>query len=125
MATWNEVNAFLQGLGMSEDDGIWTGHYSWDDGRSQTIIAIKMDHDGDLFDTLVVASAFAKVGSITAEQAVDSASGFGVRRIGDFYCFTDSVPIADLDDNEVLVTFELLARLADRVEQNHSTHDSL
>jgi len=124
MATWNEVNNFLQGLGMVEDDGLWSGVYKWDDGRSQKIIALKVDLDGDLFDALMVASAFATVGSITAEQALDSAVGFGVRKLGDFYCLTDSVPIADLDDNEVMVTFELLARLADKAEQNHSTHDN-
>lgn len=124
MATWNEVTNFLQGLGMAEDGGLWSGIYKWDDGRSQKIIALKVDIDGDLFDALMVASPFATVGSITAEEAIESAVGFGVRKLGGFYCLTDSVPIADLDDNEVLVTFELLARLADNAEQKYSTHDN-
>jgi hypothetical protein len=123
MATWNEVSTFLQGLGMKEDGSLWSGFYKWDDGRSQTIIAAKVDLEGDALDALMVASPFAEVGNITAEQALDSAVAYGVRKLGDFYCLTDTVPIADLDDNEVLITFEMLARLADHIEQKHSTHD--
>ena len=124
MATWNEVDNFLQGLGMTEKDGLWSGFYKWDDGRSQTIIAVKVDLEGDALDALMVASPFAKVGAVSADQAVESAVAYGVRKLGDFYCLTDTVPIADLDDSEVLVTFEMLARLADHAEQKHSTHDN-
>lgn len=124
MATWNEVTNFLQGLGMAEKDGYWSGFYKWDDGRLQTIVAQKIDLEGDAVDGLMVASPFALVGDITADQALDLATIYGVRRFGGRYCLTDFVPIADLDDNEVLVTLQLLARLADSAEQKHSTGDS-
>ena len=125
MATWNEIDNFLQGHGFKKDGEFWMGGYNLPDGRSQMALIGRYDFEGDNLDHIRVMSPFAKTSDISAEQALSQAKLFGVCSTGTYYCLTDSIPIAEADANDVLVPLQLLSLLADQAEQAFGTHDSL
>lgn len=125
MATWNEIDNFLEGNGFKKDGDLWGGGYNLSDGRSQMALIARYDFAGDDLDMIRVMSPFSKTSDISAEQAVSQAKLFGVCVAGGYYCLTDTIPIAEADASDILVTLQALSAFADNAEQAFGTHDAL
>ena len=125
MATWSEIDNFLEGNGFKKDGDLWTGVFKINDSRSQMTIIGRYDFEGDESDMIRVMSPFAKTSDISAEQALSQAKLFGIASTGNYYCFTDAIPIKDADGSDIVTTVAMLAIFADHAEQAFGTHDSL
>ena len=124
MATWSEIDNFLEGNGFKKEGNLWSGVIKVNDSRSQMTIIGRYDFEGDDSDMIRVLSPFAKTSDISAEQALSQANLFGVSSTGDYYCFTDTIPIKEADGSDIVTTVALLAIFADKAEQAFGTHDS-
>jgi hypothetical protein len=125
MATWSEIDNFLEGNGFKKNGNLWSGVVKVSDNRSQVAIIGRYDFEGDDADMIRVLSPFAKTSDISAEQALSQANLFGVCSTGEFYCFTDTIPIQDADGSDIVTTVALLSVFADKAEQAFGTHDSM
>ena len=125
MATWSEIDNFLEGNGFEKDGDIWSGVFKINDSRSQMTIIGRYVFEGVEFDMCWVRSPFAKTSDISAEPALSQAKLFGIASTGNYYCFTDAIPIKEADASDIITTVAMLAVFADRAEQAFGTHDSL
>jgi hypothetical protein len=118
MASWTQVRHLLESQGFTQKDNIWSGVADLGNGRSQAVILIEMDLEGEMLDCLVYNSAFASTSDISAERALSFAKGpFGVAVIGDYYVLRDQVQIADVSEAEIMVPVVMLAHFADQAEK--------
>jgi hypothetical protein len=128
VASWEAVDGFLLGKGFERlgDNGYQGEIKGHGDGRTQLVFVAKYDAEGDVLDSLVFHSPFAKVGTISAETALSLAPlMYGVAEFAGHYCLRDSVQIADLSESEIMVPAIFMSKLADALEQKISGADNL
>jgi len=128
MASWAAVDGFFLGKGFERlgDNGYQGELKGSGEGRTQLVFVAKFDAEGDLLDSLVFHSPFAKVGTISAETAISAAPlMYGVAEFAGHYCLRDSVQIADLSESEIMVPAIFMSKLADALEQKISGADNL
>jgi hypothetical protein len=118
MATWDEIERFLGGTGMSRSEA---GNYYMGSlklgERQQTIFALKIDLPGDHQDMVLVLSPFAKKSDISAEKAIEIASPFAIADLGEWWVTSDMVPIANFDESEFWFSANTVGGMADVLEQ--------
>jgi hypothetical protein len=74
-----------------------------------------------------VSSPFAKTEDVTPKQALKAIenSAFGIGTLGDWYVVRHVVPLPDLDESEIIVGLEVVAGIADEVEEEIVGGDNL
>ncbi len=83
-------------------------------GRTQLVFAYVND------DFMVISSPFASEDAITPNLAFKLAedSLFGIKKIGGMYQVTHVVPMADVDESEIVLGLALAANAADGLESS-------
>lgn len=119
MATFEQVVTHLEGMGFTFDErGWWYGEVEWEDGRDQGVFIRIWNSDNDLYDAMIVDSIFASQEDITPKKALELAEGYqhGIAMRGEAFVVRDSVPIADVDESEVMSAIQSVALIADILE---------
>jgi len=119
MASWSQVENFLVAKGFKNEKGLWTGHVTLPEGRSQMIILFEVDVEGEALDSLVYNSPFASTSEISAEKVLELTGSmpFGVSAMGGFYTLRDQVQIADVSESELMGPVFMMAHFADKLEK--------
>lgn len=113
LATQNEVIDFIKSNFKHEQDGMtFKLIYDLGDGRSQVVFAFVNEHN------IQFSSPFGSVNDVTPKQALDANAVFscGMQLVGDTYFVRNVAPIENLDASEVTDGFELVAAIADDLE---------
>ena len=115
MATKIEVMNFLKQNFRFEhvSDNVVRFPYTYDDGRTQVVYA-RLD---DQF--MVIASPFAAEEDITPSLAFKLADEvlLGITKLGGLYQVIHVVPLADVDEDEIILGLGLVADEADNLEK--------
>lgn len=121
MATAAEAKDFIKNnYSVTElSNGYLQAEFQQSGLRSQIVYFSATDNHG------VFISPFANSIDITAEQVFNYSeiSPWGVKRIGSEYCVVHLAPLENLDVNEIQDGFNLVAIVADRIEQQISQQD--
>lgn len=116
MASQSEVQNYIKNNINSEliDDGLLKIIYDLGEGRSQLVYAFISDV------SLNISSPFAKAEDVTPKQALKAVDGisFGIGMLEDWYVVRHVVPIADLDESEIITGLEVVAQIADDLEDS-------
>jgi len=129
MATWNEVKSFLKsGLNaqeVSNGNGV-SMDIKFTDGRSQFVNVMKVDYKGtewaDVFSGVGVISTANLNGAL--EWLLTQPCG-GLIKIGDNHAVRHCIPIADLSNEEIIGPINVLASVADTLEEKLVGGDNL
>ena len=121
MATWNEVKNFLKsGLGgqeASSGNGV-SVDIKFTDGRSQFVNIMKAEYKGaewaDVFSGVGVIST-ANLNAVL-EWLLTQPCG-GLIKVGDTHAVRHCIPIADLSNDEIIGPINILASVADTLEE--------
>jgi len=95
--------------------------FELDGGRSQLVFA-------DVTETVIqYSSPFASINEVTAKQALDANSDYslGMQIIGDLFVIKHVAFLADLDESEIRGGFQLVANIADALENKLVGGDKL
>lgn len=115
MATAAEARAFVkQNFNVDEmDGGMLKMLWDLEDGRSQLVFVNVSE------ELMMVVSPIAKVGSISADKVFDANDNFwGIVKFGELYCLSHVILLANADANEIAQPLEMLAVLADKMENS-------
>lgn len=126
MATAQEVRNYFESKYVVHDVAPYTFKFLWnftDIGRDQLVFISVSDGPNGNDGNLEMFSAFAGLGDITPEQALNSGYKWGVRQMYQSYGFTYIIPLADLDANEIERPLWDLAFSADSFEKTLSLKD--
>ena len=122
MATWNDVKNFLKSnlnnaQEVSNGNGV-TVDIKFTDGRSQFVNVMRQEYKGAEW-----ADVFSGVGAISAanlngalEWLLTQTCG-GLIKIGDNYAVRHCIPIADLSNEEIIGPLNIVASVADSLEE--------
>lgn len=130
MATIDEMRAYLKEKyhAAEYDNGGMATKVEFDDGRSQNVYFTFPSGDDERPDHLLVAAPFAKVGSISEEDAIEVTSlqtlG-GLQRLNGFYFIANTLFLEDVDESEIYNTIFAIASVADIYEQTFGLGDEL
>lgn len=124
MATKNELVNFLKNQhGMQEDeDGILTANYELEGGERSQLALVTFDTFGDE-ETIYVMSAFAQIGQVSADKVFEE-TFFPVMTAGDYYVSARTLPIANLQPEEVTFLLGVTTAHADIMEQRLGLGDN-
>jgi hypothetical protein len=115
MATQQEVVNYITNNLKSEliADQLFKIVYDMGNDRSQLVFA----KVGEA--SLNISSPFAKTEDVTPKQALKSVedSAFGIGMSGDWYEVRHVAPLADLDESEIITGLEVVAEIADELEE--------
>ena len=123
MASAAEVENFLTGkykLEKYRELG-YRGLWNLSSGRSQQVV-MQIDER-----FLVVSSPFAKADDLPLPAAMKAAEDyvFGIKNDEGYYVVRHVIPLADIDESEVEWAVDVVAAVADAIEQNSVGGDSL
>jgi hypothetical protein len=123
MATQKEVKSYIEknlNADALEDD-IFKIVYDLGNERSQVVFVQVAS------ESLNIASPFAKSEDVTPKQAFKAIENyaFGIGTLGDWYVVRHVVPLADLDESEIIHGFEIVAMIADELEDSLVGGDAL
>ncbi len=122
MASQSETIDFITSNFQAESlgDNEFSVVKAWNDGRSQLVFATVGT------EILQVASPFAKLSDISAEQALNANdSAFGVGKVLDWFAVKHVVPMADVDASELALAFSIVSEIADELEKKLGLGDNL
>jgi len=115
MATMDEALQFVKRNFESKEltDTLLRLTFSIDAERSQ-VVFFEVNNDFAVFS-----SPFAEAEDVTPKQALTAAGEYlaGIQLVGDFYYVKHMAPLANLDESEIEDGFDLVANIADRLEQ--------
>jgi hypothetical protein len=122
MATQKEVKSYIEknlNADLIEED-IFKIVYDLGNDRSQVVFALVNE------TTLNIASPFAKSEDITPKQALKAVEdiNFGIGTLADWYVLRHVVPLDDLDESEIITGLEVVAQIADELEDSLVGGDS-
>ena len=112
MATKDEALQYLRSKfpGTESKPEFFSIELDLDEGRSHKVFV-------GMVDAFVIMKApFAVVQNVNAMRALEASNIFGVSLVGDAFCLTHLLPLADLDESEILVGIGLLCNVADKLE---------
>jgi hypothetical protein len=123
MATQAEVKSYITKNMSAEliDGDLYKVVYDLGNDRSQLVYAAVMEK------VMSVSSPFAKTEDVTPKQAIKAVEDytFGIGTLGDWYVVRHVVPLADLDESEIIVGLEIVAGVADELEEELIGGDAL
>lgn len=123
MATQAEVKNYItRNLNAELIDGdLYKIVYDLGNDRSQLVFASVREI------SMNVSSPFAKTEDVTPKQALKAIENvaFGIGTLGDWYVVRHVVPLPDLDESEIIVGLEVVAGIADEVEEEIVGGDNL
>lgn len=127
MATWEDVKSFIHNNYKATDlsDTIIRLVFETPGLRSQIVFVSKSTILEDQ-EWAVIASPFAKVGSVDLKVALDEVSGYtvgGLYCVGDLLMVKDALPLRNLDINELTEPMILVLHAADFIEKKLGTGD--
>lgn len=98
-------------------------------GGREHVVYFTLPSDGDARpDHVLVAAPFAKVGSISQEDAIEVVSYQtigGLQRVNGFYCIANTLFLEDLDESEIRNSILVVANVADIYEEELGQGDAL
>jgi hypothetical protein len=115
MATQSEVKSYITNKMNAEhiDGDLYKITYDLGNNRSQLVfVSVKEAMMG-------AASPFAKTEEVTPKQAIKATenSSFGIGTLGDWYVVRHVLLLDDLDESEILVGLDVVAQIADEIEE--------
>jgi hypothetical protein len=123
MATQAEVKNYITKNMSAElvDGDLYKIVYDLGNDRSQLVYAAVRE------TVMNVSSPFAKTEDVTPKQAIKAVEDFtfGIGTLGDWYVVRHVVPLADLDESEIIVGLEIVAGVADELEEELIGGDAL
>ena len=123
MATQAEVKSYITKNMSAEliDGDLYRIIIDFGNNRSQLVYAAVRE------SVMNVASPFAKTEDLTPKQAIKAVEdfSFGIGTLGDWYVVRHVVPLADLDESEIIVGVEIVAGVADEIEEELIGGDAL
>lgn len=115
MATVSEIRKFIErSYSYEVVNDLYKILFEWDGGRSQIVF---IEVNDTWFNAL---SPFASFEDLTPKQALQANAEYmlGMQAFADMYCIKYVVPIADLDESEVVVGLSYAAEIADLIEES-------
>lgn len=123
MATQAEVKSYLTKNMSAEliDGDMYKILFDLGDDRTQLVFAAVRE------SVMSVSSPFAKTEDVTPKQAIKAIEdfAFGIGTHGDWYVVRHVVPLADLDESEIILGLEVVAGVADELEEELVGGDAL
>jgi hypothetical protein len=129
MASWQDLKRYVHAnyKVADEDSGMIKLIFDTGDLRSQVVLLFRQTlRDGEE-EWVCISSPVGKVGSVDPEQFLREAGNVvcGAAEInGDLLCISHSVPLLNLDGNEVARPLALVAVTADRLERKFLGEDT-
>lgn len=129
MATWETVKQYLKTNYTCEtfgDDGLKLT-FTLDEGRSQIILVDWAGEDADHATWVDFHSPIGELGTFNLARAVQRTRDFvvgGISSIGDVATLRASIPMENLDRNEIEQPLHLLLSIADQLEQELTGGDA-
>ena len=116
MATQKEVKSYIEKNlnSASLGDDMFKIVYDLGNDRSQVVFVQVASK------SLYIASPFASSEDVTPKQALKAIEeySFGIGTFADWYVVRHVVPLADLDESEIIHGLEVVAMIADEVEDS-------
>jgi hypothetical protein len=123
MATQAEVKSYITKNMSAEliDGDMYRIVFDLGEDRTQLVYAAVRE------TIMSVSSPFAMTEDVTPKQAIKAVEDFtfGIGTLGDWYVVRHVVPLADLDESEIIVGLEIVAGVADELEEELVGGDAL
>lgn len=122
MASWEDVARFIRSnYKVAIDEQNHLGMiFDLDGSRSQTVHLWKQVLDGGLEEWMQIESPVGRLGSANADSLLREVGGMvcgGLATTGEFLVLRHSVPLANVDINEIERPLKLVLASADRLER--------
>lgn len=130
MARWQDVRTFIHAQYSATDvsDDLIKLVFKVDDERSQLVFIGRELLMGGSEEWVMVASPFAPRAGTDLSKALDLVSRMvcgGMSSIGEYLVLKHSLPLANMDNNELLRPLQLVVTSADQLEKDLLGTDAL
>lgn len=127
MSTWNEVVGYLAtNYTCSIEGDVVTLPYSFPNGRSQNVYVSRAENES-WGEWVHIASAVAEINYVGHLEAICRVAGSklcgGVVIEGNFIVIRDTLPLENLDANEIDSSVGIVVSIADELEQMFAGKD--
>ena len=129
MATWNDVVSVIRAtykVAVDEKDHLGL-IFNLDDTRSQTVHLWRQALADDTEEWVQIESPFGRIGDSDAVPALREVGNMvcgGVATLGDLLVLRHSVPLDNVDLNEIERPLRLVVTSADRLERRYTGGDA-